>query len=104
MNVASEFASISDYLSQNNLTIGELAATVPETTKWAAELTSANEIYAWQQQESASALSDAVTDFSSGVGDFTSAASEIVAAARSIRQAVQEIVSAPRDYGTEVSG
>lgn len=104
MNVASEFASISDYLSQNNLTIGELAATVPETTKWAAELTSANEIYARQQQESASALSDAVTDFSSGVGDFTSAASEIVAAARSIRQAVQEIVSAPRDYGTEVSG
>ncbi len=90
MNVAADFAGISEFLRENNLTLGELAAQVPETTRWAAEMASANEIYAQQQQQAAQALGAAAESFNQSSETMLTVSQRIDMAAQRMQESVEQ--------------
>lgn len=70
LNVADSFASIADQLAESGMTLGEAAAGVPESVVRMIEQTSANEIIAQLNQDSATKLDASATTFAQATESF----------------------------------
>lgn len=99
LNVADSFASIADQLAESGMTLGEAAAGVPESVARLLDQTSANEVVAQRNQDSALAFESSANLFSAATTNF---AARMDSVAERFERVTEEMRVA--SLGAEVSG
>lgn len=99
LNVADSFASIADQLAESGMTLGEAAAGVPESVARLLDQTSANDVIAQRNQDSALAFESSANLFSAATTNF---AARMDSVAERFERVSEEMRIA--GFGAEVSG